>query len=192
MARPAVRVDERAARVEEARGIGAAEAEAEAGLLEHEVAARVDDGRRRDHVASVRVVVVEERPAGDVRRGRARVEQLDPVAGHAAARLDLVDHDLEHAGAARIADLIGAADGARGSGVGGAFPGAGVTGAILRIAGVDRRAGRAARGAGLALVAEARAVAGALVAVVAGGTADRTRADADAKALVAVAVEART
>src|SRR6185369_15071969 len=192
VARPAVGVNERTARVVEAGGIGAAEPEAEPGLLQYEVAARVDDGRRRDHVGSVRVVVVEERPAGDVRRGRAGIEQLDPVAGHPAARFDLVDHNSEHAGAARIADLIGAAKGACGSGVGGAFPYKGVTRAILRIAGVDRRAGRALRGPGLALIAEARADAGAFIAIVAGGTADRTRADADAKALVAVAVEART
>ena len=47
-------------------------------------------------VADVRVVVVDDAPAGDVDRARARVDELDPVAGRAAVRLHLVDVHRRH------------------------------------------------------------------------------------------------
>ncbi|CAB4690725.1 unannotated protein [freshwater metagenome] len=74
----------------ETRRVGGAETEHELGLVERQVPACRDRRAAREGV-DVGVDVVLEDPTGHVQRGRAVVDQLDPVTGVAAAGLDLVD-----------------------------------------------------------------------------------------------------
>ncbi len=87
---PGVGVDQGGAvRCEQPCGVGAAQAERRLDV-QREEGARSQRGVLGDLVG-VGVVVVLDDPLGDVDRGGPGVDELDPVTGAAAARLDLVD-----------------------------------------------------------------------------------------------------
>ncbi|VXB85209.1 hypothetical protein BACI9J_380001 [Bacillus altitudinis] len=88
--RPRGRVDDRAAGVEQPRGVRLAESEAERRLVEDGEAPGRDGRTRGDRVRVVVVAVAQHVPA-QVDGGAAGVGQLHPVAGGAVLRLDLVD-----------------------------------------------------------------------------------------------------
>src|SRR5436309_1107778 len=81
----------RAVWVEETRRIDVPESEAKLGFVQDKEAARRNHRPGWDDVLCMPVVAVQEFVAGEIDRGRATVEDLDPIAGCPAAGFDLVD-----------------------------------------------------------------------------------------------------
>ena len=122
----------------------------------------------------------------------AGVEELDPVARHAAARLDFVDHDMRDVDARAIAiayERVAAGRAGR-QRFGPAGAGRRITCAGLQRARIDGSAIDAAGRARLTGVAVAGAIVGAEVAIVAGCTGLAARAAAATHARLTLAVEA--
>jgi len=91
--RPLVQIHGTAKLIDEARHVIRAKSKVELRFFEQVVAASGEDGAGRNYVEQPGGVVVAKTPAGDVdRRGRG-IDQLNPIAGHAAVGFDFVDAD---------------------------------------------------------------------------------------------------